>query len=53
MFLDALSYITPSHIYMLILVCKCNEPVQAVTHSSSLCLCDSTMVAAVRSLLGR
>lgn len=39
------------------LVCTCNGSahphIHPGTHSSSLCLCDSTMVAAVRSLLGR
>lgn len=39
------------------LVCTCNDSahphIHPGTHSSSLCLCDSTMVAAVRSLLGR
>lgn len=44
-------------VYMSGLVCMCNDPAHPHTHpgthSSSLCLCDSTMVAAVLSLLGR
>lgn len=48
--------VPPDEHYVSVLVCMRNEPAHTYlhpgTHSSSLCLCDSTMVAAVLSLLG-